>query len=77
VRVFFQPYLAEAMKTFKTNIKCQACVAAVKPHLDQAVGEGQWSVDLKSPDRVLTVQAAPEKAAAAVQAAGYQAQPLG
>jgi copper chaperone CopZ len=40
---------------FKTNIKCGACVATVTPSLNTVVGEGNWSVDLQSPDRTLTV----------------------
>ncbi len=42
-------------KKFKTNIKCSACVAKVTPALDQLLGEGNWSVDLQHPDRVLEV----------------------
>lgn len=57
---------------FKTNIKCGACVETVKPHLDKAVGEENWEVDLKSPDRVLTTQGTPpEKVISALEAAGY------
>lgn len=40
---------------YKTNLNCGRCVAAVTPHLN---GEGRirrWSVDTKSPDKVLTV----------------------
>ena len=42
-------------KKFKTNIKCSACVAKVTPALDQLLGEGNWSVDLQHPDRLLEV----------------------
>lgn len=60
---------------FKTNIKCGACVSAVTPHLNEAVGEDQWKVDLASPDRILTVEAESEQQAReAVQKAGYQAE---
>jgi hypothetical protein len=41
---------------YKTNLNCGRCVAAVTPHLN---GEGRirrWSVDTKSPDKVLTVE---------------------
>lgn len=40
---------------FKTNIKCSACVEKVTPALNEAAGEGNWSVDLQAPDRTLTV----------------------
>jgi copper chaperone CopZ len=60
---------------FKTNIKCGACVSAVTPHLNEAVGEDHWKVDLASPDRILTVEAESEQQAReAVQKAGYQAE---
>lgn len=41
---------------YKTNLNCGRCVAAVTPHLN---GEGRirrWSVDTRSPDKVLTVE---------------------
>lgn len=41
---------------YKTNLNCGSCVAAVTPHLN---GEGRikrWSVDTKSPDKVLSVE---------------------
>lgn len=60
---------------FKTNIKCGACVSAVTPHLNEAVGEDHWKVDLQSPDRILTVEAENEQQAKeAVNKAGYQAE---
>jgi len=67
------------MKTwrFKTNLKCNNCVAKVKEQLD-AAEFGNWSVDLKSPDRILTVETDDEEAAAKVKkiltAAGYRAE---
>ncbi|WPP48602.1 heavy-metal-associated domain-containing protein [Catalinimonas niigatensis] len=67
------------MKTiqFKTNIKCNGCIAAVKPHLNEAVGEEHWKVDLNSPDRILTVEAEDEQQVKeAVQKAGYQAEKI-
>lgn len=41
---------------FKTNLKCGGCVAKVKPGLDAAKEIVSWSVDLNSPDRVLTAE---------------------
>lgn len=40
---------------FKTNIHCSGCVAQVTPYLNQAVGDGQWSVDISSQQKVLTI----------------------
>lgn len=41
------------MKTFKfkTNLKCNNCVAKVKSQLDITDEIQSWSIDLKSPDR--------------------------
>ena len=64
------------MKTFKfkTNLKCNNCVAKVKSQLDIQ----SWSIDLKSPDRILTIKAKDEKAVASVERilaeAGYLAE---
>lgn len=61
---------------FKTNIKCEACVAKVKPHLDVAEDVEKWDVDLKDPERTLTVTLksnATEKVLKALEKAGYQA----
>lgn len=59
---------------FKTNIKCGGCVATVTPHLDEAIGAGNWSVDVSDPAKILTVKEAAlaEKAAVAVQKAGFK-----
>ena len=66
------------MKTFKfkTNLKCNNCVAKVKSQLD--ITDESWSIDLKSPDRILTIKAKDEKAVASVERilaeAGYLAE---
>lgn len=41
---------------FKTNINCGSCVASVKPHLDNAAGVSEWSVDTANKDKILTVK---------------------
>ena len=60
---------------FKTNIKCSVCVATVTPYLNESAGEGKWTVDLASPDRILTVES--EKSGyeivEAMKKAGYKA----
>lgn len=40
---------------FKTNIKCESCVAKVSRFLDESINISEWNVDLESPDRILTV----------------------
>lgn len=66
------------MKTmkFKTNTKCGGCVAQVKPFLNKIVPEGQWSIDLNSPDKILTVTSdyPAEKIIEAVKEAGFKAE---
>lgn len=63
---------------FKTNIKCDACVAKVTPGLNETAGEGKWMVDLTSPDRVLTINTETTTAQIkhALAQVGYRAEPL-
>ena len=64
---------------FKTNIKCGNCVAAVTPHLNAVSGIDSWVVDLKDPNRTLTVQTGKADAEAvkkAVETAGYKAETI-
>jgi copper chaperone CopZ len=63
---------------FKTNLKCQGCIANVTPYLNAEVGPGQWKVDLSVPERLLTVEAEilPEKISEALAKAGYKAELL-
>lgn len=45
------------MKTlkFKTNARCSGCTVRMAEVLDGKVGKENWSLDLESPDKVLTV----------------------
>lgn len=43
--------------TYKTNLNCGSCVAAVSPFLDQDESVKRWSVDTDSADKLLTVEA--------------------
>ena len=47
------------MKTlkFKTNAKCGGCVAAIGEKLNKLMASDAWSIDLKDPNKVLTVSA--------------------
>jgi copper chaperone CopZ len=40
---------------FKTNMMCDGCIARVGPHLDKLEGIENWSVDLKSPEKTLSI----------------------
>ncbi len=41
---------------FKTNINCGNCIAKVTPFLDKKAEIFTWSVDIESPDKILTVE---------------------
>ncbi|WP_158962789.1 heavy-metal-associated domain-containing protein [Myroides fluvii] len=41
---------------FKTNLNCSSCVGKVTADLNEAVGEGQWTVDTSVNDKILTVK---------------------
>lgn len=65
---------------FKTNAKCGGCVAAIGAKLNKVVKDNEWSIDLKSPDKVLEVTAdsvvPAEAIVAAVTEAGFKAEQL-
>jgi len=63
---------------FKTNIKCDACVAKVTPALNETVGVNHWKVDLTNPAKVLTVEGQPDekKMKEALEAVGYKAEKI-
>lgn len=64
---------------FRSNINCSGCIAAVKPFLDQTEGVVRWEVDTNDKDKVLTVESqniTAEEVVAAVQKAGFRAEPL-
>lgn len=41
---------------FKTNIKCNGCIAKVTPFLDGEKQIDEWKVDLENPERILSVK---------------------
>jgi copper chaperone CopZ len=63
---------------FKTNIMCAGCIAKVTPVLNEALGEGNWQVDIKDPSKILSVTdgKAVEKAAPALEKIGYKVERL-
>lgn len=42
--------------TYKTNIKCNGCIATVTPFFEKKESIKKWSVDLESPERILTIE---------------------
>ncbi|WP_201980679.1 heavy-metal-associated domain-containing protein [Hymenobacter rubidus] len=64
---------------FKTTINCGGCIKAVTPALNQQVGANNWQVDTANPDKILTIkstQATASQVVQAVEAAGFEIQPL-
>lgn len=61
----------------KTNIKCNGCIAAVKPGLDDTEGLTRWEVDLSDPYRKLTAEVESEEVKESLiktlEKAGYKA----
>ncbi|MCM1031275.1 MAG: hypothetical protein NC410_07560 [Oscillibacter sp.] len=63
---------------FKTTLKCGGCVAKLTPHLNEILAPEDWSADVSSPDKILTVTTTlpVETILSAVQAAGFKAELL-
>lgn len=64
---------------FKTNINCSGCVAQVSPYLNKVEGIDKWEVDVKSPEKILTVNAngvSVEEIMQKVNDAGFNIQPV-
>jgi len=64
---------------FKTNIKCNGCIAKVTPFLNGEKQIQEWKVDLEDPDRILSVKTEGYSAEAVkelVNKAGYNAEEI-
>jgi copper chaperone len=65
---------------FKTNIKCDGCIATVTPALNTLQGVDQWQVDTTNPDKILTVQSGDGLSASevinALKTKGYNAEEI-
>ncbi len=64
---------------FKTDIKCNGCLEKVTPHLNEQQGIQQWEVDLRNPNKILSVSTDGIHSAeiiSAVQKAGFKAEPI-
>jgi len=62
-------------RTYKTNLNCKNCVAAVTPLLNGEQRIERWSVDTTTPEKVLTVEGddlAPDTVEKLVAAAGFR-----
>jgi copper chaperone len=64
---------------FKTNIMCGNCIAKVTPYLDGNNEIKHWEVDVKNPDKILTIETdnlTGEMIREIVKNAGYSAEKL-
>lgn len=63
---------------FKTNLKCNGCIAAVKPSMDAIEGMIKWEVDLNTPEKEMKAEVESESNAEKIIAAfknyGYDAE---
>ena len=60
---------------FKTSLKCNGCINAIRPGMDSRTGIEQWKVDLESSDKVLEVESSgdvSERVLESVKKAGYE-----
>ena len=68
------------MKTarFKTNVKCGGCVARIGEALNKIVPAESWSIDLSTPERILTGTSdlSDGEIVRTVEQAGYKAEVL-
>lgn len=66
-------------RQFKTTINCGNCVRTVTAFLNEVPGVEHWEVDIKNPDKILTVQGAEldiPAIVAAVEEAGFDIVPV-
>lgn len=61
---------------FKTNIKCNGCIAKVAPVLDKEKNINKWNVDLNDPERTLVIEGEikPEEVQELLGQVGYKAE---
>ena len=65
--------------TYKTNIKCNGCIATVTPFFKKKESIKKWAVDLESEDRVLTVElegGETSEVEALIKEAGYESEAI-
>lgn len=60
--------------TYRTNLRCAGCLAAIRPHLDALPGLQRWSVAVDLPDKPLTIEGEVQAdvVRAAMKRAGYE-----
>lgn len=63
---------------FKTTLKCSGCVAKLTPYLNEVLVQGEWSADMASPLKIITVTTdlPAEKVIEVIRTAGFKAEQL-
>ena len=65
---------------FKTNIKCDGCIATVTPHLNSIPEIDKWRVDIANPEKILTIEPKGEldeqEVVDTLEKAGYKAEKI-
>lgn len=66
-------------RRYRTSAKCNGCVSTIAGKLDEIMGREDWNIDLKSPDRVLTVKSdvAEEEIVSRVKGLGFKIERIG
>lgn len=54
--------------TYKTNLKCAACVEALRPHLSSTKEVINWSIDIQNQDKLATIEMEEDGEAAVLNA---------
>lgn len=65
--------------TYKTNIKCNGCIATVTPFFKKNEAIKEWFVDLESADRILTIELENgdvNEVESLIKEAGYEAESI-
>lgn len=73
-RKFAKEHYHELDTQYKTSLRCGACIAKLKPYLDETPCVVGWEVDLASPDKLLKIDGdlRPQEVIEIVSRAGYQ-----
>ncbi len=64
-----------AKQQFKTTIKCAGCLEKVTPFMNEKLTSEEWSVDIFTPSKILTVDSDKltiEEIESTVKQAGFQ-----
>ena len=63
-----------AVRSYRTNLRCAACVESIRPLFDADPGVVAWDADMASPDKRLTIDGdiSPEAVNALLEQKGYR-----